>query len=353
VIGGATEDSDYLDERGLTPVHKIVLGISIASLSLNAYLNLSTAEIDKKDVMGKTPLHYAAVRGDLDDVLTLLQHDADPNLTSDALWTPLHEAAISSSYKSFQPLLEAGAHVDALNQRGQTPLSMAAHVANDDPRYFGHLLDYNANINLADENGLTPLHRSCVRNRVESARRLILLKADIDALDNKQLSPVHTCVLNNSHDILGLLLYSGARVDRSGANGRTLLHDAAAVGNLSTITLLSSAYLCLRGLNPDAVDEEDRTAQEVFDCARRTSSSESDEERIKVLFAFLLDRLRERNRINQFEKTLSEKLEVQSTMSDDEFFEALEQMESSIESLDTMDVLTFIDVHSRMAQATS
>jgi ankyrin repeat protein len=339
VIGGATEDSDYLDERGLTPVHKIVLGISIASLSLNAYLNLSTAEIDKKDVMGKTPLHYAAVRGDLDDVLTLLQHDADPNLTSDALWTPLHEAAISSSYKSFQPLLEAGAHVDALNQRGQTPLSMAAHVANDDPRYFGHLLDYNANINLADENGLTPLHRSCVRNRVESARRLILLKADIDALDNKQLSPVHTCVLNNSHDILGLLLYSGARVDRSGANGRTLLHDAAAVGNLSTITLLSSAYLCLRGLNPDAVDEEDRTAQEVFDCARRTSSSESDEERIKVLFAFLLDRLRERNRINQFEKTLSEKLEVQSTMSDDEFFEALEQMESSIESLDTMDVL--------------
>ena len=342
VIGGATEDSDYLDERGLTPVHKIVLGISNA-LSLNAYLSLSTAEIDKKDVMGKTPLHYAAARGDLDAVSTLLRHDADPNLTSDALWTPLHEAAISTNYKSFQPLLEAGAHVDALNARGQTALSMAAHVGNDDPRYFDHLLDYNANINLADQNGLTPLHRSCVRNRVEAARRLILLKADVDALDNKQLSPVHTCVLNNNHDILKMLLHSGARVDRSAANGRTLIHDAAAVGNLSTIALLSSDYLCLGGLNPDAVDEEGRTAQEVFDCARHTSGSESDEERTKFLFSFLLDRLRERNRINQFEKALSEKLEVQSTMSDDEFFEALEHMESSIESLDTMDVLTFID----------
>jgi ankyrin repeat protein len=337
VIGGTTEYSDYLDERGLTPVHKIVLGIS--SVSLDDYLlSLSAADIDKKDVMGKTPLHFAAVRGDLDAVSTLLQHEADPNVKSDALWTPLHEAAISSNYKSFQPLLMAGAHVDALNSRGQTALSMAAHVR-DDPRYFDYLLEYNTNIHLADENGLTPLHRTCVRNRVESARRLIALKADIDALDNKHLSPVHTCVLNNSHDVLNLLLDAGARVDRSAANGRTLLHDVAAVGNLRTISTLSNAHFCPEGLSSDSVDAEGRTAQEVFNCARQTSCSESDEERAKSAFAFraLLDRIREWGRFNQLSKILSEKWDVQSTISDEEFFEAMERMESSVESLHTTD----------------
>jgi ankyrin repeat protein len=339
VIGGSTECSDFLDERGLTPVHKIVLGISNASL--DDYLSLSTAEIDKKDVMGKTPLHFAAVRGDLDAVSTLLRHEADPNLTSDALWTPLHEAAISSNFKSFHPLLMAGARVDALNNRGQTALSLAAYVR-DDPRYFDCLLEYNTNIHLADKTGLTALHRACIRNRVESARQLIALKADIDALDNKQLSPVHTCVLSNSHDVLQLLLDSGARADRSAANGRTLLHDAAAVGNLSTITLLSSAHLCLEGLGPDAVDEDGRTAQEVFSCVRHTCVSEKDEERTKVASAFriLLDRLRERDRINLLSETLSEKLEVQSTISDEEFFEAMDRMESSVESLRTIGGLT-------------
>jgi ankyrin repeat protein len=341
VIEGTTEYSDYLDERGLTPVHKIVLGISNASL--DDYLNLSTADIDKKDVMGKTPLHFAAVRGDVDTVSILLQHEADPNVTSDALWTPLHEAAISSNYKTFRPLLMAGADVDALNARGHTALSMAAHVR-DDPRYFDDLLEYNTNIHIADANGLTLLHRTCVRNRVESARRFIALGVDVDALDNKQLSPVHTCVLNNSHDVLKLLLDSSVRVDRSAANGRTLLHDAAAVGNLRTIELLSDAYLCLDELSPDAVDEEGRTAQEVFNCVRHTGVSESDEERTKAAFAFrvLLDRLRElreRERIDQLSKALSEKLEVQSIISDEDFFEAMELMESSVESLHTRDEL--------------
>jgi hypothetical protein len=235
----------------------------------------------------------------------------------------------------------AGARVDAVNMRGQTALSLAAYVR-DDPRYFDSLLEYNTNIHLADKTGLTALHRACIRNRIESARRLIALKADIDALDNKRLSPAHICVLNNSHDVLKLLLDSGARADRSAANGRTLLHDAAAVGNLSTIALLSSVHFCLEGLSPDAVDEDGRTAQEIFNCVRHTCVSESDEERTKVAFAFriLLDRLRERDRINRLSEILSEKLEVQSTISDEEFFEAMDRMESSVESLLTMGGLT-------------
>lgn len=144
--------------------------------------------------MGKTPLHYAAARGDIDAVSTLIRHGADPNRNSDASWTPLIDAAISSNPECFRPLLMAGVQVDALNGRGQTALSMAVHVP-DDPRYFKHLL------NFTEQNGLTVLDRACVRSRIKSARRLIVLGLDIDALDSKTF---------NSNDALELLLDSGA-----------------------------------------------------------------------------------------------------------------------------------------------
>ncbi|KAI4212944.1 MAG: hypothetical protein LQ351_004470 [Letrouitia transgressa] len=291
--------------------------------------------------MGKTPLHFAAARGDLDAVSTLLRHEADPNLVSDALWTPLHEAAISSNHQSFRPLLMAGAQVDAFNNRGQNALSLAAYVR-DDVRYIDALLEYNTNVHLADKTGLTALHRACIRNRVQSAKRLIDLQVDIDALDEKGLSPVHTCVLNNSHDVLKVLLDSGARADRSAANGRTLLHDVAAIGNLSSIAIISSAFLSLDGLNPDAVDEDGRTAQEILNSIRPACVSESEEERTTFAFAFriLLDRLMERNPVALLEDFVSEKIELQSTISEEEFFETMDRMESSIESLHIIKGLT-------------
>ena len=290
--------------------------------------------------MGKRPLHFAAARGDLDAVSTLLRYDAAPNLVTDALWTPLHEAAISSNYRLFRPLLLAGAHVDALNNRGQTALSQAAYVR-DDPRYFDSLLEYDTDIHLADKTGLTALHRASIRNRIESARRLIYLKADIDALDNKMLSPMHTCILNNSHDVLELLLDSGARADRSAANGRTLLHDAAAFGDLSTIAILSNSQLSLDGLSPDVEDKDGRTAQEFFGSLRHACISENDEILAKAAFAFeiLLEGLRKRDRLDLLSKGLPEKLETQSAFSEEEFFEAMDRMESSIESLPTKDGL--------------
>ncbi|KAK5718347.1 hypothetical protein LTR15_008074 [Elasticomyces elasticus] len=339
VIGGPTEYSDFIDERDFTSVHKIVLGIS--SLSLDDYLSLSNADIDKKDVMGKTPLHFAAARGDLNAVLTLLRHGADPNLTTDALWTPLIEAAMSSNHRTLRPLLMAGARIDAQNKAGQTALSMAASIR-DDLRYLDPLLEYQTNIHLTDKAGLTALHRSCIRDRLESARRLITLQADVDALDEKGYSTAHTCVLHNSHNVLKLLLESGARADRLATNGRTLLHDAAVVGDLSTIALLSNAVLRLDGLDPDAIDEDGQSAQGLFNDLRHTRVSETDEERTRVAFALqiLLDKLRERHRIHLLSEKLSEILEVQSTVSDEEFFEAMDLMESSVESLPVLGDLT-------------
>ncbi|KAK5680362.1 hypothetical protein LTS10_007289 [Elasticomyces elasticus] len=168
------------------------------------------------------------------------------------------------------------------------------------------------------------------------------MQADVDALDEKGYSTAHTCVLHKSHNILRLLLESGARADRSAANGRTLLHDAAVVGDLGTIALLSNAVHHLNGLDPDAIDEDGQSAHGLFNDLRHTRVSDTDEERTRVAFALqiLLEELRERHRRHLLSEKLSEKLEVQSTVSDEDFFEAMDLMESSVESLPVLGDLT-------------
>jgi ankyrin repeat protein len=49
--------------------------------------------LEKKNKKGETPLHAAAVRGDVLAVGNYLELGADPNTTDHAGWSPLHEAA--------------------------------------------------------------------------------------------------------------------------------------------------------------------------------------------------------------------------------------------------------------------
>ncbi|KAK5139584.1 hypothetical protein LTR04_003468, partial [Oleoguttula sp. CCFEE 6159] len=76
-VGESTEDTDFLDKRELTILRKIVLGLT--SIPLAEHLVLSTANINAKDVSGRSALHWASVRGDVDSIQSLLASGADPN----------------------------------------------------------------------------------------------------------------------------------------------------------------------------------------------------------------------------------------------------------------------------------
>ncbi|SAY38943.1 ankyrin repeat domain-containing protein, partial [Candidatus Synechococcus spongiarum] len=111
------------------------------------------ADIEARDELGWTPLHWAAHSSDSPAVVKALL-DADANLEAkDELgWTPMNRAALfSDSPAVVKALLDAGATIC------DTPLHRAAAFS-ESPGAVKDLLNDGANLEARDELGATPLH---------------------------------------------------------------------------------------------------------------------------------------------------------------------------------------------------
>jgi aminomethyltransferase len=74
---------------------------------------------------GDRPIHIACIRGNLEDVVALVEAGADVNAAGEDGYTPLHWAATNSLYEIAQVLVSHGADVTAKNIFGQTPIDLA------------------------------------------------------------------------------------------------------------------------------------------------------------------------------------------------------------------------------------
>jgi ankyrin repeat protein len=88
------------------------------------------ADIEIKDVttrglFGDTPLHVAAIWGDVSAGQLLLAAGADRNASGEDGNTPLHEAVAQGNRAFVQLLLESGVSLKELNNEGQTALDLA------------------------------------------------------------------------------------------------------------------------------------------------------------------------------------------------------------------------------------
>ncbi|WP_345496380.1 ankyrin repeat domain-containing protein [Nocardia callitridis] len=86
----------------------------------------------QRDEFGRTALHYAAADGDLPAVERLI-NDNDVHGTDNYGWTPLHFAAQAAIPEIVAVLLDAGADVDAITEKGHPPIYWATNAAAGDP----------------------------------------------------------------------------------------------------------------------------------------------------------------------------------------------------------------------------
>ena len=162
-LGCLTAGSDCVQDQNFTVLHKIVIGLSFQSLE--EVLVLHQDEIDAVDALGRTPLLWAAARGDEKAVATLLSHGAGSNALY-IQWTGPVSYAVERGHVICVPLLlEARACPDPIIPGGLkigSPLNCAARNSTD-TLVLKTLLDFGADVDATGVDG--NVTHSCLSNR--------------------------------------------------------------------------------------------------------------------------------------------------------------------------------------------
>lgn len=82
-------------------------------------------DVNQVGTFGNRPIHLACFRGNINDVVALVEGGADVNAAGDMGSTPLHEAVEQAHARVVKFLLDCGAKRDVRNELGETPLEIA------------------------------------------------------------------------------------------------------------------------------------------------------------------------------------------------------------------------------------
>ena len=228
------------------------------------------------------PLHSAAEAGDLDSVNHFLAvHMATINAknAADNGHTPLHYAASRGHVSIVSTLIAAGADVNARDNDDETPLydSVYSTSSSDGPfiqsrrvSVVSALIAAGADVNTKTTDrglGSTPLHRAAVFGAVSIVSALIAAGAEVNAKDLHDWTPLHNAATydHNMHvAVVSVLIAAGAEVNAKTKSGATPLHRAAyfnspvrrAIGVLATAVV---SMLIAAGAEVNARDNDGRT----------------------------------------------------------------------------------------------
>lgn len=173
-------------------------------------------DIESTDVVGNTPLIFAARYGRNDEVRFLIERGADVNARSRTGGTPLREAVNKMDAETVRLLLDAGAEVDVKDSEGETALFYA--VRHGFLPGLEMLLAHGADPNATNNHGDTPLIY-VVRQDVPWSdhgtvmiNALMMRGADPDLLNHKKESAACLARLYGKSTVEQILLEYGASI---------------------------------------------------------------------------------------------------------------------------------------------
>ena len=170
-------------------------------------------ELSRLDNDGKAPLHYALEYGGAKMVEALLEHGANPKVTTNDSTTLLH---LVNDAKTAAFIIAKGGDFNAANDFGQTPMH---HVG--DAKMAALLIDKGGDPNAEDEYGRTPLHTAVQQDRYEVAKLLIEKGSDPNARNNYGKTPLH--YVKNA-EMAALLIKKGSDPNARDDKDETPLH---------------------------------------------------------------------------------------------------------------------------------
>ncbi|KAI3962419.1 hypothetical protein MKW98_010970 [Papaver atlanticum] len=200
--------------------------------------------IDVKDNHGATPLSYGAVRGQLNTVEYLLEEGANPDGSNDpnsTANTPLHYAVLGGDRKIQTLLLSKGIRINVATRSG-TALSYAALLGQVDAVRV--LLDHHADPNVELFGMVTPVNSTIINNSLQIMDLLLQAGADPNA-KSCGFAPLILAIDYGLTQFVVRLLEAGADPNVTDIEGMTAVENAAKEGDNEIVEILFPVTSCI------------------------------------------------------------------------------------------------------------
>jgi len=219
-------DFEALDKNGKTPlcsVCDVAVETKIAEQKVNLLIQTFKVNVDVLTNQ-RSPLHYAASRGNNKIIALLLNAKADPNIYDKEKNTPLMEACLNGKLDAASILLNNGANINSPNKFGRTALHSAS--GKGIPSVVKFLLDNKADVKSEANDGSTPICHAVYFGYKDIMTLLLLNGADPNTVDSKRNSrqgetpenlvgktALHIAVEKGHTEIISYLLEKGVDVN--------------------------------------------------------------------------------------------------------------------------------------------
>uniref|UniRef100_A0A1Y1NLE7 Uncharacterized protein n=1 Tax=Photinus pyralis TaxID=7054 RepID=A0A1Y1NLE7_PHOPY len=217
-----------------TPLHKATK--NKVEGAVNLLVNYG-ADVNYKDMHGRTAIFYAARNTDL-NIFYLLLPNSDTSIIDKDGQSLLHFTALETDELSTDAVdnargaiakmvLSQGANVNAQNRCGNTPLHIA--VQSEFVQVIEALLEHNADVDCSNQWNKSPLHLSAKQGNKVITEMLLNKGANVNARERNGLTPLYKAIEGGHKNVVEVLLEHGAHLDCMIRNNLTpLLHFAAA-----------------------------------------------------------------------------------------------------------------------------
>ena len=203
--------------------------------AVKTILKSAPEHVNGQDSGGSAALHHAAGFGTLEAMKLLIEAGAEVDARNDRDSTPLHWAV--SDPEKIQLLLAHGADINAKTERESTALSLAA-MHRFDIAPLKLLLEKGADPNIASINRQTPLMSAARGGNVEAMELLLAKKADPLAVAGSGAVPLMAAAASRNPEAVKLLLEHGGDVNAKTKRNQTAIFGAASRGAEDVVKLL-------------------------------------------------------------------------------------------------------------------
>ncbi|KAK1750063.1 ankyrin repeat-containing domain protein [Echria macrotheca] len=307
--------ADYVDEANFSPLHLAIIGIMHFSLSEALQDPKFEPFVNQASEDGFTPLHIAALRGDLAATKALVRMGADVSAQTIYKTEPLYFACAHGYYEVAEVLLAAGANADNQDDLGRAAVHGAAQSASKDARTtLALLVRYGVNLAILDFSGSSALHYASTYGGTGAAVQFLLeVGLDVNCRDSDGGSPIVESILYHRYDAAEILLGFGCDVSVVDNGGKGVLHHLASNGDRQMMDIFARRRI--KSLSSSAKDDEGNTPLVLFN--RRHANNPEGE--LRKAFENLLESVEHYSWIND---RRDDNTGDAGDSSDDEFFDA-------------------------------